>query len=410
MTPAPPGPAGERAGWPAGPVRDGPLSGLRVLDLTRVLAGPFATMQLADLGADVIKVETPGRGDETRHWGPPFTAAGISSYYLAVNHGKRSLTLALDDPRARAVARRLALAADVVVDNFLPGRLAGFGLDRASLAADNPGVITCTVTGFGSGNPYSERPGYDFVAQAMGGFMSVTGQPGGPPTRAGVAITDIVSGLQMDTGVLAALVERGRTGVGRHVEVALLDSQVSLLVNLASGWLTAGAHPALFGNAHPSICPYETLATADGELAFAVGTDRQFSRLVSGLGAPELAADPRFATNTERVRHRPVLRAELEDRLRERPRAHWLDLLVGLGVPVGPVNDLAEVFADPVVTERMVVEVDGVRQLRTPIRLDGRPLDVHTSPPALGQHTGAILGAMGLSEREVSEMRDAGVA
>ena len=400
--------AGRREDWPAGPAREGPLRGLRVLDLTRVLAGPLATMQLADLGADVVKVETPGRGDETRHWGPPFTAAGISSYYLAVNHNKRSLTLALDDSRSQAVARRLALAADVVVDNFLPGRLAAFGLDRASLADENPGVVTCTVSGFGSGNAYSDRPGYDFIAQAMGGFMSITGPAGGEPTRAGVAITDGVSGLQVDTGVLAALVERGLTGVGRHVEVSLLDSQVALLVNLASGWLTAGVQPELFGNAHPSICPYETLPTADGELAFAVGTDRQFLRLVTALGAPELATDPRFATNADRVRNRPVLRAELEQRLGAHPRQHWLDVLVGLGVPVGPVNRLAEVFADPVVSERMVVQVDGTRQLRTPIRLDGLPLAVHSTAPALGEHTDDILGALGVSAQQVAEMRGTG--
>lgn len=397
----------ERA-WPSAPSRPGPLRGLRILDLTRILAGPFATMQLADLGADVIKVESPGRGDETRRWGPPFAEDEVASYYLSVNHNKRSLTLALDDPEAAAVAHRLAAAADVVIDNFLPGRLQRFGLDRDTLAKVNPGVVTCTISGFGTGNEYSERPGFDFLAQAMGGLMSVTGQPDGEPTRVGVAITDLVCGLHANTGILAALQERTSTGVGRHVEVSLLDSAVSILVNLASGWLTAGQEPGLRGNAHASIAPYETLRTSDRPLAVAVGTDRQFQRLAEGLDAPELAADPRFVTNVDRVRNRAELQVELEARLGLRDRAHWLRHLVAAGVPVAPVNTVPEVFADPVVRDRMLVEVDEVCQVRSPIRLDGAGLPVHSTSPGLGEHTGDILRQLGWSDDEVRSMRESG--
>jgi crotonobetainyl-CoA:carnitine CoA-transferase CaiB-like acyl-CoA transferase len=365
-------------------------------------------MQLADLGADVIKVESPGRGDETRYWGPPFAADGVASYYYAVNHNKRAVTLALDHPAAAAVARRLAAAADVVVDNFLPGRMRRFGLDRETLAAANPGVVTCSISGFGAGNEYSDRPGFDFLAQAMGGLMSVTGQPGGEPTRVGIAITDLVSGMHANTGILAALQERARTGVGRHVEVALLDSQVSILINLASGWLIAGNEPKLFGNAHPSIAPYETLSTADGQLAVAVGTDRQFQRLAEGVGAPELAVDPRFVGNADRVANRLVLRHELESRLRRQDRAYWLEHLVAAGVPVAPVNTLPEVFADPVVRERMLVEVDGITQVRSPIRLDGDPLPVQTAPPRLGQHTEDLLRQLGHTGEQIQAMRASG--
>lgn len=396
--------------WPVGPLRDGPLSGIRVLDLTRVLAGPYATMQLADLGADVIKVEAPGTGDETRRWGPPFTEDGVSSYYLAVNRNKRDLTLDLADPVALAIARRLADAADVVVDNFLPGRMLRFGLDRASLAGTNPGVVTCTISGFGSGNAYSDRPGYDFIAQAMGGLMSVTGAADGEPTRVGVAITDLVAGLNANAGLLAALVERGRTGLGRHIEVSLLDSEVAILVNLASGWLNAGTEPMLFGNTHPSIAPYETLPTSDGPLAVAVGTDRQFRKLVTELGDASLADDPRFVSNAVRVGNRAALQAELGARLATATRAEWLSRLVPLGVPVGPVNTLPEVFADPVIVERMVVEVDGRAGVRSPVRVDGAALPVHTAPPTLGQDTDDILSGLGLPASDIAALKDRGAA
>src|SRR5450755_2898248 len=270
--------------WPCSSAPSaGPLAGVRVLDLSRVLAGPLATMQLADFGADVIKVENPDHGDETRRFGPPFMADGTAAYYAAVNRNKRSLTLDLASPGGMRVARRLALAADVMVDNFLPGRLARFGLDPGDLRAGNPGLISATVSGFGSGNEYSGRPGFDFLAQAMGGVMAITGQSGGEPTRVGVAIADILAGLHAVNGILAALAERAGTGRGRHVDVALLDSSVAMLMNLGMSYLALGIETPRFGNSHPSIAPYETLRARDAEIAIAVGTDRQFSRLAVAL-------------------------------------------------------------------------------------------------------------------------------
>lgn len=387
----PPSPA-----WPRlAELPPGPLAGVRILDLSRVLAGPLATMQLADLGADVIKVESPGRGDETRRFGPPFMADGTAAYYAAVNRNKRSLTLDLASTDGMRVARRLALAADIMVDNFLPGRLARFGLDPSSLRASNPGLITATVSGFGSGNEYSGRPGFDFLAQAMGGVMAITGQPGGEPTRVGVAIIDILAGLYAVNGILAALAERSSTGRGRHVDVALLDTSVAMLMNLGMSYLSLDVETPRFGNAHPSISPYETLRASDGEIAVAVGTDRQFSRLAVALKLPGLAADPRFASNGDRVRNRAHLRERLESRLASGTKAHWLDLLVAADVPVAPVNSIPEVFADPVVRERMIASIAGIPQVRSPIWLDDEPLPVRMPPPALGEHTAAILAALG---------------
>ncbi len=386
-----PGPA-----WPAlAAAAAGPLAGLKVLDLSRVLAGPLATMQLADFGADVIKVESPERGDETRRFGPPFMADGTSVYYATFNRNKRSLALDLASPDGMRVARRLALAADIMVDNFLPGRLARFGLDPGELRASNPGLITATVSGFGSGNEYSGRPGFDFLAQAMGGVMAVTGQPGDEPTRVGVAIVDILAGLHAVNGILAALAERASTGRGRHVDIALLDASVAMLVNLGMSYLVLDVETPRFGNAHPSIAPYETLAVGDGEIAVAVGTDRQFSRLATALEVPGLAADPRFASNADRVRHRDELRECLQSRLVTGTKAHWLELLVAAEVPVAPVNSIPEVFADPVVRDRMIASVAGIPQVRSPIRLDGATLPVSTPPPALGEHTAVILAALG---------------
>ncbi len=280
----------------------------------------------------------------------------------------------------------------MLVENFLPGRVAAFGLDLADLRQQNPRLITASISGFGTGNAYSDRPGFDFIAQAMGGMMAVTGPAGGEPTRVGVASTDLATGMYVVQGVLAALYERERTGRGRHVEVALLDTQVAWLINLASGWLNSGRSTGPYGNAHPSIAPYETLRTADGPLAVAVGTDRQFARLCGVLGLGRLAADPRFATNADRVQNRPALLVALEARLVQRTRAQWLAELVPAGVPAGPVNTLPEVFADPVVRERMVRTVEGSVQVRSPIRLDGEPLPMSSAPPALGAHTDEVLG------------------
>lgn len=391
--------------WPSGSAAAGPLAGVRVLDLSRILAGPFATMNLADLGADVIKIESPSRGDETRYWGPPFAPDGTASYFLAVNHNKRSVTLDLSRPDGCAVAQGMAAKADVVIDNFLPGRMARFGLDRASLVPRNPGLVTATISGFGTDNAYAGRPGFDFLAQAMGGMMSITGAKGGEPTRVGVAVSDLFAGLYAALGIASALRERERTGVGRHLEISLLDTQVAMLANIGSGWLNGGSAPHRFGDQHPSIAPYETLATRDERIAVAVGTDRQFELFTIAVGRPGMAVDPRFATNPARVANREALVDALEDALADRGRDEWLVDLVAAGVPVAPVNTIPEVFADPVIAERMVVDVDGMPQVRSPLRVDSEPLEIRTAPRGLGVDTDAVLTQMGISTTTIAAMR-----
>lgn len=378
-----------RRSWPANPAADatGPLAGLRVADFSRILAGPFATMQLADLGADVIKVEAPVHGDETRRWGPPFGDDGSASYFHAVNHSKRSIALDLRDPEDSRIARELASCADVVVDNFLPGRMREFGLDRASLVDENPRVITATISGFGTGNAYSDRPGFDFLAQAMGGLMSITGQPDGEPTRVGVAVTDILAGSLLCSGVLAALAGTRAGQPGRHVEVSLLDAQISMLANIASGWLIGETSPRRFGNAHPSIAPYETFPASDALIAVAVGTDRQFRRLCAAIGRVDLAQDERFTTNALRIRNRGPLTESLSRTFATASCDQWVDALTGAGVPVAPVNTVRQALEDPVVRERMITHVDGIAQVRTPIRLDGEALPVSSRPPLHGEHS-----------------------
>lgn len=373
--------------WHDSVQRTGPLAGLKVLDFSRILAGPYATMQLADLGANVVKVEAPGRGDETRHWGPPFAPDGNASYFHAVNHGKRSVALDLQRVEDLELAQALAEEANVVVDNFLPGRMARFGLDHTALAVKNSALITATISGFGKGNAYSERPGFDFLAQAMGGLMSITGQPGGEPTRVGVAVNDLLAGSLLCSGVLAALSAVRAGAEGRHVEVSLLDTQISMLANIASGWLIGQTAPDRFGNAHPSIAPYETLQTQDGEIAVAVGTDRQFSGFSEALGMAELADDKRFRTNAARISNRQALVSELESALMQRTTGEWMSSLVDAGVPVAPVNTVEEAFSDPVVQERMVIDPGGCPQVRTPIWLDDEPLPVDVAPPVLGADT-----------------------
>ena len=391
-------------GWPE-PFEPGdapaPLHGIRVLDLSRVLAGPLATMQLADLGATVLKVEQPGTGDVTRGW-PPFLEDGESTYYAAVNRNKRSLALDLDSPDDRETVRSLAAGADVLVDNFLPGRLARWGLSPEDLRAANPGLVSATITGFGTGSASEGRSGFDFLAQAMGGVMAITGPAGGGPTRMGVAIVDIVTGLHLTQAVLAALLERAATGAGRSVEVALLDSAVFTLMNLGSTHLLTGAAIGRFGNTHPSIAPYETLPVADGEIAVAVGTDRQFARFADAIGLPGLAGDPRFARNADRVAHRAALRAALDPALRARGRGEWLAVLAARDIPAAPVNEVADVFADPEIRDRAVSAVQGVPQVRHPARIDGRPLPMHVRPPRLGEHTAEIRDRLAAPGRTAS--------
>ena len=369
----------------------GPLSGLLVADFSRVLAGPLATMYLADLGATVVKLERPGTGDDTRIWGPPWTEQS-SAYFEAVNRGKLSVTWDLTDPGDLAKARALAGRADVLVENFLTGTMAKFGLAYADVRATNPGIIYASVTGFGSGAG-AALPGYDFVAQAIGGLMSITGEPAGEGQKAGVALVDVLTGKDATIGILAALAARERTGVGEHIEVNLLSSLLGSLVNQASGYLTTGVAPKAMGTAHPSIAPYEPMQCADAHLAVACGNDAQFARLAGALDLPHLAQDPRFATNAERVANRPELIARLEERLRTDTAAHWEERLLAVGVAAGPVNDLAGAFARARALDLEPTFSVGDRhpdQVRNPILFSGKPVEPTAPPPGLGEHTALV--------------------
>ncbi|NUP52458.1 MAG: CoA transferase [Catenulispora sp.] len=359
-----------------------PLSGLLVADFSRVLAGPYATMLLADLGADVVKVERPDGGDDTRAWGPPFAADGTATYFLGVNRNKRSVALDLRDADDAALAGELIRRADVVVENFLPGTMHRFGLGYEDVRTDNPGVVYCSITGFGDGAG-AALPGYDLLAQAVGGLMSVTGEPGAP-TKAGVALVDVVTGLHAAFGILAALRHRDATGEGQRVQVSLLTSLLSGLVNHASAYLAAGTVPRAMGNRHPSIAPYEVFDAADRPMVIAAGNDRQFHSLCTALGAPELAEDTRFATNESRVAHREELAAALNTRLATQPAQTWAETLTGAGVPCGPINDVAGAFAlaDALGLEA-AVSVGGVRQSAHPVRFGSTPAVYRSAPPAL---------------------------
>ncbi len=371
----------------------GALEGLLVADFSRVLAGPLCTMTLGDLGADVVKVERPGTGDDSRGWGPPYAGDGTATYYLGLNRNKRSVVLDLDDASDVVLAQRLAARADVVVGSFRPGLMARWGLDHATLAAENPQVVSCSITAFGSGEAGAALPGYDLLVQAMSGLMSVTGEPGpeGRPLKVGAAVIDMLCGLYASTGILAALAERTRTGRGQHVEVSLMDTALNALLNQASAFLNAGVVGTRMGNQHPSVAPYGTFRAADGDLAVAVGNDAIFRRLCTALGRPELGADSSYATNAARVANREALDAELQRRFAGRPAAEWVAALTAAGVPAGPINDVAQAFAlagalglDP------VDEIGGVRTVRSPLRLSQTPATVARCPPALGEHDADI--------------------
>jgi crotonobetainyl-CoA:carnitine CoA-transferase CaiB-like acyl-CoA transferase len=401
-------------------VRSAALSHVRVLDLSRVLAGPWASQVLADLGAEVIKVERPGTGDETREWGPPWLSAAEdgareSAYFASTNRGKRSVTIDLSRAEGQALVRRLAARADVVLENHRVGSLARRGLGYEDLAAVNPRLVYCSISGFGQSGPYRDRPGYDFLVQAMGGLMSVTGEPDGPPMKVGVALTDLLTGMYAATAVLAALAERERSGRGQHVDLALLDVQVAALANQAESFLVTGRAPGRLGNAHPSIVPYQAFRTRDGHVVVAVGNDAQFARLAEVVGRPELARDPRFATNADRVEHRGALVAILAAALAARPTEEWVRALDAANVPAGPINDLAQVFEDPQVRHRgLRVDVprargDSVPVVASPIRLSRTPVE-HRPPPRLGEHTREVLvEVLGMDDAEVEALRSAGV-
>jgi len=360
---------------------DKPLAGLKVVELARILAGPWCGQLLADLGAEVIKVERPGTGDDTRAWGPPFAADGSAAYFHACNRGKRSVAIDLESADGQAQVRELVRDADILIENFKVGGLAKYGLDHASLAALNPRLIYCSITGFGQDGPYAHRAGYDFVIQAMGGIMALTGEPDGPPQRVGVAFADIFTGVYASTAILAALRCREATGLGCHIDMALLDVQVGVLANQAMNYLIGGEAPPRIGNAHPNIVPYRAFPTLDGEIIVAVGNDGQFARLLALLGLPE---EERFATNAKRVRHRAELDALLGERIAQRHRDALLAALEAAGIPAGPVNDLATVFADPQVIARgMRIDPGGVPGLASPVVIDGRRQVADSPSPGL---------------------------
>ncbi|WP_295483372.1 CaiB/BaiF CoA-transferase family protein [uncultured Pseudomonas sp.] len=404
----------------------GALSHLRVLDLSRVLAGPWCGQILADLGADVIKVERPGSGDDTRAWGPPFLkdAQGESTseaaYYLSANRNKRSVTIDFTQPEGQRLVRELAAKSDIVIENFKVGGLASYGLDYHSLKMVNPTLIYCSITGFGQTGPYAKRAGYDFMIQGLGGLMSLTGRPegeeGAGPIKVGVALTDILTGLYSTVAILAALAHRDQAGEGQHIDMALLDVQVACLANQAMNYLTTGVAPKRLGNAHPNIVPYQDFPTADGDFILTVGNDGQFRKFAEVAGQPQWADDPRFATNKLRVAHR----AELIPLIRQvtvfKTTAQWVGLLEQAGVPCGPINDLAQMFQDPQVLARgLALDVPhalagSVPQVASPIRLSRTPVEYRHAPPLLGEHTQAVLEeVLGLEASVVQGLRDAGV-
>ncbi len=381
-----------------------PLAGVRVLDLSRVLAGPYCSMLLADLGADVVKVERPGSGDPTRAWGPPFRD-GESAYYLCVNRGKRSVTIDLGDPAGVDVARRLAAGADIVIESFLPRGAERLGLGYEELAALRPRVVYTSIAGYSPESTDAHRPGFDFAIQAEAGGMSITGEADGPPLKVGVAIADITTGMFASIGTLAALRTAERSGRGHHVQVSLFDSQLAWLANRGSDWLVGGEEPHRLGNAHPAIVPYEAFASSDGYVIVAIGTNDQFTRFCHAAALPDLAGDARYATNAQRVEHRIELAARLADAIRRRPTAEWLEVLAEANVPGGPVRTIPEAFAHApyAIVEHAHPRLGAVRTVRSPIGLDGAYPTAAAAPPLLGQHTAEVLAELGYDDdaREV---------
>lgn len=391
----------------------GPLAGVTVLDFTRVLSGPYCTMALGDLGARVIKLEHPGRGDDTRRWGPPFLG-DESAYFLSVNRNKESVAVDFKTAGGREVVGRLLGIADVVVENFRPGTLDSVGLDAASVRASRPHLVYCSISGYGQTGPRRAEPGYDAVMQAEGGLMSITGAANGPPYRLGVAIVDIVSGLFAAQGVLAALVARGNTGQGQVVDIGMLDATAALLTYQAGNYFATGTAPGRLGNRHPTIAPYETFATADGDLALAVGNDGLWQRFCTAAGLTDMAADPRFSTNAGRVTHYADLKPKLDAVFATRTRADWTARLLDAGVPCGAVRSVEEVFADPQTQARgMVARVahatlGEVSVTGVPVKLSETPGEVRTGPPTLGQHTAAVLDELGYDHEAVQALAKAG--
>ena len=403
----------------------GPLAGVMVLDLSRVLAGPWATQMLGDLGADVIKVERPGAGDDTRSWGPPFVTAadgsqGDAAYFTSANRNKRSVAIDMANPVGADLLRQLAAKADVVVENFKTGGLAKYGLDYVSLSQINPRLVYCSVTGFGQTGPYAARPGYDYMIQAMGGLMSITGQPDGAPggeaMKVGVAVTDLFTGLYAANAILAGLLHARASGQGQHLDIALLDVQAAMLANQAANYFVSGEAPERLGNAHPNLAPYQPFATRDGAVVVAVGNDGQFRALAVALGDADLSTDPAFAANAQRVAGRQKLTARLSPHFLTRTTAEWISDLERAGVPCGPINKIPEVFADPQVRARglEIEQVSSIQQgpvktVASPLRLSRTPVSYRLPPPALGEHTRDVLqNQLGLSASDLETLRAAG--
>ena len=406
----------------------GALPHIKVLDLSRVLAGPWCTQMLADLGADVVKVERPGAGDDTRHWGPPFLQdaqgqnTSQATYFTACNRNKRSVAIDMAQPEGQALIRQMALQSDVLVENFKVGGLAQYGLDYASLKALNPRLIYCSVTGFGQDGPYAPRAGYDLMIQAMSGMMSITGRadeaPGGGPLRVGVALTDLFTGVYACSAILAAIEVRHRTGEGQHIDMALLDVGMAILANQAAGFLNTGAVPQRMGNSHPSLAPYQDFPTVDGAMLLAIGNDGQFARFCQAAGHPEWATDARYASNTLRVQHRSVLIPAMEAVTRTRSTADWIALLEDKAVPCGAINDIGQAFADAQVQARglklnqalapAVIDstaIESIASVASPLRLSATPPVLHRAPPMLGEHTDEVLAGLGLAADVVAGLR-----
>ncbi len=402
----------------------GPLAGLRVLDLTRILAGPTCTQMLGDMGADIIKIERPGAGDDTRHWGPPYLKdsdggdSSESAYYLSSNRNKRSVTVDISQAEGQALVRRLLERSDILVENFKTGGLAKFGLSYNDLKDDFPALIYCSITGFGQTGPYSHRAGYDYLAQALGGIMSITGESDGPPMKVGVGISDVMCGMYASVAVLAALRHRDVTGQGQSIDLSLLDTQVAWLINEGLNYLTSGTVPKRLGNAHPNIVPYQLFETSDGHFVLAVGNDSQFRRFMEFAGLAELAGDERFKTNGGRIINRDALIAILIPAIKQRATGDWLDGLEALGVPAAPVNDISQVFEDEQVIHRAMkisvaddhAEGGRVDLIGNPIKMSATPVSYRRPPPTLGQHTDEVLAELlGLTSSELEKLKKDGL-
>jgi formyl-CoA transferase len=404
----------------------GALSHIRVLDLSRVLAGPWCAQNLADLGAEVIKVERPKSGDDTRHWGPPFAKDPLgndtseSAYYISINRNKKSITLDISTPEGQEIVRGLIEQSDVVIENYKVGQLAKYGLDYESLKAIKLNLIYCSITGFGQTGPYQHRAGYDFILQGMGGFMSITGEadhlPGGGPQKAGVAIVDLFTGMYASSAILAAVIHRDRSGEGQYIDMALLDTQVAMLANISSNYLCSGVSPHRWGNAHPNVVPYQTFQTSDSWIIVAVGNDGQFRHFVKAGNREPLADDPRFATNPARIEHRDALIPLLAAMVKEKTKVEWISLLESVGVPCGPINNLQEVFENEQVIARGIQlnvphpTAGSMKLVASPMRLSKTPVTVRMPPPLLGEHTEEILGVtLHYTHEQIAQLRSKGI-